>query len=249
MLCLDSVSRRAITLRMLESLISSCGSAGAPIGGAAARGRCRGPRFLGRTRRLSGGAGLLRRARLDRALDVDLDDPAMRPAALEPSEVDPGLLGHALGERAREDALAALGAVAALAGTRRRLRVRGRPRLFGSGRGGFRRAGLGRLRLGSGLRRLAVRRLEVLERGGVLAFFQKQRDRRVDRHALGAVGDQDLAERPLLDRLDLHGRLVGLDLGDDVAGGHLIAFLLQPPGKVAFGHGRRQRRHPDLDRQ
>ena len=36
-------------------------------------------------------------------LDVGLDDPAVRAAALEPAEVDPGLLGHPPGERARED--------------------------------------------------------------------------------------------------------------------------------------------------
>ena len=52
----------------------------------------------------------------------------------------------------------------------------------------------------------------------------------------------------LVDRLDLHRRLVGLDLGDDVAGFDLVAFLLQPLGKVALLHRGRQRRHEDVDR-
>ena len=59
--------------------------------------------------------------------------------------------------------------------------------------------------------------------------------------------DQDLAERALVDRLDLHGRLVGLDLGDDVAGLTVSPSFLSH-GEVALGHGRRQRRHQDLDR-
>ena len=52
----------------------------------------------------------------------------------------------------------------------------------------------------------------------LFAFRSEHGDRRVDLHALGALGDQDLAERALVDGLDLHRRLVGLDLGDDVAG-------------------------------
>jgi hypothetical protein len=58
-------------------------------------------------------------------------------------------------------------------------------------------------------------------------------------------GHEDLAERALVDGLDLHRRLVGLDLGDDVAGLDGLAFLLQPFGEVALLHGRRQRRHQD----
>ena len=51
----------------------------------------------------------------------------------------------------------------------------------------------------------------------VFAVLQQQGDRRIDRHPFGAVGDQDLAQCPFVDRLDLHGGLVGLDLGQDVA--------------------------------
>jgi hypothetical protein len=42
--------------------------------------------------------------------------------------------------------------------------------------------------------------------------------------------------------------LVGLDLGEHVAGMDLVALLLEPFGKITFGHRRRQRRHQDFDR-
>ena len=51
-----------------------------------------------------------------------------------------------------------------------------------------------------------------------LAVGQQHRDRRVDLHALGALPPPAAADLALVDRLHLHGRLVGLDLGDDVAG-------------------------------
>src|SRR5581483_2639632 len=59
---------------------------------------------------------------------------------------------------------------------------------------------------------------------------------------------QDLAERAFVDRLDLHGRLVSLDLGDHVAGLHPLALFLQPFGEVALLHRGRQRGHEDFDR-
>ena len=72
-------------------------------------------------------------------------------------------------------------------------------------------------------------------------------DHVVDRHILRALGHEDLGDRALVDRLDLHGRLVGLDLGDDVAGLDLVAFLLQPLGEVALLHRRRKSGHQDVD--
>ena len=57
-------------------------------------------------------------------------------------------------------------------------------------------------------------------RGGAeasLAFAGQDRDRRADLHPVGALGHQDLGDRALVDRLELHRRLVGLDLGEDVA--------------------------------
>ena len=59
-------------------------------------------------------------------------------------------------------------------------------------------------------------------------------------------GTRILAERALVDGLDLHGRLVGLDLGDDVAGLDRVAFLLQPFGELALLHRRRERGHQNL---
>ena len=58
----------------------------------------------------------------------------------------------------------------------------------------------------------------------------------------------DLRDRALVDRLDLHRRLVGLDLGDHVAGGDLVALLDVPLGEIALLHRGRQRGHEDVDR-
>ena len=73
-------------------------------------------------------------------------------------------------------------------------------------------------------------------------------DGRVDGDPLRALVDQDLGERAFVDRLDLHGRLVGLDLGDHVARTDVVADLLQPTRELALGHRGRQRRHEDLGR-
>ncbi len=61
-------------------------------------------------------------------------------------------------------------------------------------------------------------------------------------------GDQNFAERAFVRRLDFHRRLVGLDLGNDVAGLDLIALFLEPFGEIALLHGRRERGHENLDR-
>ncbi len=59
-------------------------------------------------------------------------------------------------------------------------------------------------------------------------------------------GTRMLDKRAFVHRLNLHRRLVGLDLGDHVAGLHVVSHGLQPTGKLALGHGRRQSRHQDL---
>jgi hypothetical protein len=82
----------------------------------------------------------------------------------------------------------------------------------------------------------------------VLALAENQRDRRIDGDVLGALRNEDAAERALVDRLDLHGRLVGLDLRENVARLDAVAFLLGPFGELADFHRRRQRRHQNLDR-
>ena len=112
---------------------------------------------------------------------------------------------------------------APLAAAALRLRAPSRPRLAP------RRAALAAacgLRFGAPLRR----------RGGfgagfgadILAIRRQHRDRRVHRDAFGAFLDQNPGELALVHRLDLHRRLVGLDLGNDVAGLHLVADILQP---------------------
>ena len=79
-----------------------------------------------------------------------------------------------------------------------------------------------------------------------LALPEQPRDGCVDLHVFRAFSDQDGVDDAFVDGLDLHGRLVGLDLGDDVAGLHRIAGLDQPFGERALLHGRRQRRHEDV---
>ena len=66
---------------------------------------------------------------------------------------------------------------------------------------------------------------------GALAVAQDHGDRRVHRDIGGAFRHQDLAERAFVDRLDFHRGLVGLDLGDHVAGLHLVALALHPLGR------------------
>ena len=174
----------------------------------------------------------------------------MRPCGPEPlsrAEIEPGLLRQAARERADEDALAGgvtvAGARAGAALLAEPLpphppasRVRALPRRAGEGWGG-------RLR-----RRRRLRPAPSLERLGVLVLAEDEGDGRVDLHALRALGHEDAAERALVHRLHLHRRLVGLDLGEHVAGLDLVAFLLVPLGEIALGHGRRQRRHQHLDR-
>ena len=60
------------------------------------------------------------------------------------------------------------------------------------------------------------------------------------------AGTSSCAIDALVDRLDLHGRLVGLDLGDDIAGLDAAPFGDQPLGELALFHGRRQGGHQDL---
>ena len=172
----------------------------------------------------------------------------MRPCGPEPADaqqVDAGFLGEPLGQRRSEHAIA----------RRRRLWSSLRFWRGGLNRGRLRCLGLGRrgLRLRSRGSRLRLwRRCTWTRAGGgrfhILAFAGQDRDHLVDRHVGGAFRHHDLGDGALVDRLDLHGRLVGLDLGDDVAGFDLVAFLLKPLGKVALLHRGRQRRHENVDR-
>ena len=81
----------------------------------------------------------------------------------------------------------------------------------------------------------------------ILALAGNQRDKLVDRNVRRAFRHDDLGKNAFVHRLHFHGGLVGLDLGDDVAGFHRVAFLLQPLGKVALFHRGRQGGHQDID--
>ena len=80
----------------------------------------------------------------------------------------------------------------------------------------------------------------------VFALIGDDRDRCVDRNVLGAVGDQDFGEHTFVNGLHFHGGLVGLDLGENVAGLDFVAFFLEPFGKLALLHGRRKGGHQNV---
>ena len=106
----------------------------------------------------------------------------------------------------------------------------------------FLRRGVGRI-AGTGLGRL--RGLGVAR---ALALFEDRRDDGADLHIVGALGDGDRTDRAFVDRFELHRRLVGLDLGEDVARLDAVAFLDEPLGQRALFHRRGERGHLDLDR-
>jgi hypothetical protein len=68
-------------------------------------------------------------------------------------------------------------------------------------------------------------------------------DGRVHLHVLGAGGNEDRGKRALVDGFHFHRGLVGLDLGDHVAGLHHVAHVLEPLGKLALFHGGRESGH------
>ena len=254
MVCLASVSRAATTLRMpslgdelvaalgieREHLLLGHARRRAPPPAAGARGRG------GLQRHLAGLCGL----------DVGLHHAAMRAGAGDGGQLDAGVLGEASRQRRGEDARAPLdlpppppeplptiGAAAdpvtavGIAPRRRSLQS-----AAAAGAGAALappQAALGRL----GRRRRCGSRRSV----AALALLQDHRDHRVDLHVLGALGDDDLADLALVDRLDFHRRLVGLDLGDHVAGGDGVALLDVPLGELALLHRGRERGHGDVD--
>ena len=59
----------------------------------------------------------------------------------------------------------------------------------------------------------------------------------------GAVGDQQLEQHALVERLEVHGGLVGLDLGHEFTGGDLVPLLLLPLAQDALLHRVGELRH------
>ena len=206
------------------------------------RGGCRlgGRGCLGRSFRNSGRGGRsLGAAAGERCLHVAFHHAAMRAGAGDRRQVEVVFLGNAPGERRREGAGAAIVAVGNWRGLaaahvlhRRRPLVLMSHRHFEIllGRGFARRRRL--LDLGLGLRGRSARC-----RARVLAFRRDHADNVVHRHIGRAVRHHDLGERALIDRLDLHRGLVGLDLGDDVARLDGVTLLLEPAREIALLHG------------
>ena len=131
--------------------------------------------------------------------------------------IAPHLLGHGIAQRLADGHCHHLGTLGHLwIGFDNGLRSRRRLLFFSAARCWHSRFGLCRRRGFGGLL-LFRRRCCLAEIGGTLAIGQDGRDRRVDRDVGGAFRDQDLAQRALIGRLDFHRRLVGFDLGDDIA--------------------------------
>ena len=82
----------------------------------------------------------------------------------------------------------------------------------------------------------------------LLALARQHRDHGADLHPVRALGNDDLGDHALIDRFELHRRLVGFDLGHDVARRHLVANLDQPLGERTLFHRWRQSWHLDFDR-
>jgi hypothetical protein len=82
----------------------------------------------------------------------------------------------------------------------------------------------------------------------LFAIFEQNGDDLVDLHRVGAFGNHDLAEHALIDGFDFHRRFVGFDFGKHIAGTNAVTFGFQPFGKFALFHGRRERRHQNINR-
>ena len=82
--------------------------------------------------------------------------------------------------------------------------------------------------------------------GRAFAVARELGDRCIDLHAFRTFGHQKFCDAAFVDRLELHRRFVGLDLGQDIAGFDRIAFLDVPLGELALLHGGRERGHQDL---
>jgi len=170
------------------------------------------------------------------AIEVRLHDTSAGAAALNVAKVDALGLGDTARKRAR---LHAIFRIRRHRGGRRRLRRFSLHRfgcwlrlLFGLG----------------GLRRLFRFRFCSLRRGDLFALFREHGNELADRNVLRSRGNDDLRHNTLVDGFNLHRRLVGFDLGDDVARRDLVAFLHQPFRERPHRHRGRQRGHCNVNR-
>ena len=88
------------------------------------------------------------------------------------------------------------------------------------------------------LRFRCSRWLEAVQGRGVLAIFKEDCNGLVYRNAFSPFRDEQLSDRAFIDRLNLHRRLVGFDLGNHIARRNIVALLDKPTGERPFRHGR-----------
>ena len=171
----------------------------------------------------------------------------MRPASRQAGKIDIVVAGDAAGERTGEQARRVTACPGRGSGRRSRCR-----NCFRSGcrcqdnwcRGSWCRTL--DLRLGNRRRRRGGggRRGHIING---LAIFGQTRERRADGHILASCRDEDDGQNTVIDSLDLHGRLVGLDLGNHIAAPHRVADRDIPGGERARLHGWGQGRHQNFD--
>ena len=166
----------------------------------------------------------------------------MRPASRQAGKIDIVVAGNAAGERTGEQARRVTAGPGRSSGHRSHCR--------NCCRNGCRSRGSWcrtlDLRLGNRRRRRGGggRRGHIING---LAIFGQTRDRRANGHILAACLDEDDGQNTVIDSLDLHGRLVGLDLGNHIAASHRVADRDIPCGERARLHGRGQGRHQNFD--
>jgi len=81
---------------------------------------------------------------------------------------------------------------------------------------------------------------------GVLAGFGEYDDQCAD-GGFAALGDDDFGDGAGVKGFEFLGGLVGLDLGDHVAGFDGVSLLFEPARERAVGHGVRELGHGDFD--
>ena len=224
---------------------ASRGGEGRGRGGGGGRTRGGGGSSGGGSRGGRGGRGGGGQAR--GLLDVARGDAAVHAGALHGGEVDPVLLGDLLGVGSGDDAT--VGAALHGGGSRGSGRGRGsrgsgrsRDGLGGGGgrgsRGGLRRGGRGR---GGATRGGSL----GLGLGDLGLGLGDEGDGRADGGHL-SVGHGDVREVAVVEGLDVHVGLVGLDDDDGLALADLLALALEPGDDLALGHGGGERGHVDL---
>ncbi len=234
-------------------------------------------RGSGREPARDGRAGGLRDAALLRRFNIRFDDPASRTRSVYGRNIDAGLRRHPLRQRRGKDPAVGFcwlsptlplregrsaqrfGEGSCCASRSPPTKIAARFWLPLKGGAGSR---LGWCRLCFGLFRFLADRMfdrfhgrwnvdgRRWRDGGarVLIFTKQHSDGLVHLHTFDAFWHQNLADAALIHRLEFHRRLVGLDLGEDVAGMDFVAFLHQPLGELALLHRGRQRWHKNVGR-